>query len=302
MNDLKKTHQNLKETWKDDDHYQEYFDRIEQWKKESIEKIQNNTDLAKADLEKLIQQSKEYFSTSIDEISAEIREKEEMKNFSEIEIKQWKHRLNDLQSENQEHFHIQIEDFEQISLIKIEQKNKNLSVEDEQTNKRIKIELENDRFDQILGNGQVFENNLFVESYIEMRSIISGSNSYFNGKHSLQFQIEDVFMTGWTCFLGLMTSKQVLKLFVDQMNSVYGVWSSGYLVNSGKRSGQSEERKWGKGDCVRLTIDCQHRLIHLENKRNQWYQELHINLQSCPLPWKFLTIIKGCRLRLIQSS
>ncbi|CAF1434105.1 unnamed protein product [Adineta steineri] len=301
MNDLKKSYQDLKSTWKDN-HYQEYFHQIDQWKNKSIEKIQNNAVVAKANLEKLIQQSKDYYNTFIDKISEQIEKSKETKNFSEIQIKQWKQQLNNLQLEYQEHFYIQIEDFEQISLIKITQKRKQHVDEHEQMNKKIKIKLNHDRFDKILGNGEYFENNLLVESHIEMRSIISGRNLYFNEKHSLQFQIEDVFRTGWTCFFGLMTSKEVLKLYVDQMNSVHGFWSSGYVVRNGKRSGCCRERRWIQGDYVTMIIDCQHRLIHLENKRNDWHEEIPIDIQSCRLPWKFLTIIKGCRLRLIHNS
>ncbi|CAF4293125.1 unnamed protein product, partial [Adineta steineri] len=183
-------------------------------------------------MEKLIQQSKDNFNKSINKIGEQIEKSEEIKNFSEIQIKQWKQQLNNLQFEYQEHFHIQVKNSEQISLIKITQKRKQHLDEHEQIDKKMKIELNNDRFDQILGNGEYFENNLLVESPNEMRSIISGKNLYFSGKHSLQFQIENV----GHVFFGLMTSKEIIKLYVDQMDSVHGFWSSGYLVQNGKRS------------------------------------------------------------------
>ncbi|CAF4297781.1 unnamed protein product [Adineta steineri] len=253
-------------------------------------------------MEKLIQQSKDNFNKSINKIGEQIEKSEEIKNFSEIQIKQWKQQLNNLQFEYQEHFHIQVKNSEQISFIKITQKRKQYLDEHEQIDKKMKIELNNDRFNQILGNGEYFENNLLVESPNEMRSIISGKNLYFSGKHSLQFQIEDVLMTGWTGFFGLMTSKEIIKLYVDQMDSVHGFWSSGYLVQNGKKSGHCGKRRWIQGDSITMIIDCQLRSIHLENKRNYWSQDIPINTRLCPLPWKFMTIIKGCRLRLINNS
>ncbi|CAF1434061.1 unnamed protein product [Adineta steineri] len=86
------------------------------------------------------------------------------------------------------------------------------------------------------------------------------------------------------------------------MDSVQGFWSSGYLVQNGKRSGHCGERRWIQGDSITMIIDCQLRSIYLKNKRNYWFQDILINTQLCSLPSKFMTIIKRCRLRLINNS
>ncbi|CAF4394863.1 unnamed protein product [Adineta steineri] len=95
-------------------------------------------------MEKLIQQSKDNFNKSINKIGEQIEKSEEIKNFSEIPIKQWKQQLNNLQFGYQEHFHIQVENSDQISLIKITQKRKQHLDGHEQIDKKMKIELNND--------------------------------------------------------------------------------------------------------------------------------------------------------------
>jgi hypothetical protein len=99
-----------------------------------------------------------------------------------------------------------------------------------------------------------------------------------------------------------MTSNEQMKETVSEMKSVYGIWSSGYDVKCGERFGFCGARRWYKNHNVRLTIDCDNKQLQIENKRINWCQVLDIDLCSCPFPWKFVTIIKGCTLRIKNHS
>ena len=89
---------------------------------------------------------------------------------------------------------------------------------------------------------------------------------------------------------------------VSEMKSVYGIWSTGYHVMCGQKSGVGGSRRWNKDDDVVLIFDCDNRRFHIENKRINWCQTFNIDLRSCPLPWKFLTIIKNCKLRIRNET
>ncbi len=99
-----------------------------------------------------------------------------------------------------------------------------------------------------------------------------------------------------------MTSNENMKEDISKMGSVYGVWSSGYNVKCGKRSGSSGNRRWIENADVILALDCDNKKISIKNKRINWCQIFDIDIDLCPFPWKFLTIIKGCRLRINNHS
>jgi hypothetical protein len=95
-----------------------------------------------------------------------------------------------------------------------------------------------------------------------------------------------------------MTSSERMRDHLAKMKSVYGVWSNGHDVKCGQTSGIDTIKRWNETDCVTLLFDCDNKQLHIENKRINWYQILNIDIDVCPFPWKFLTIMKGCRLRI----
>ena len=99
-----------------------------------------------------------------------------------------------------------------------------------------------------------------------------------------------------------MTSNERMREPFHQMKSVYGVWSSGYDVKSGQSSGFGRDKRWNEKDILTFLLDCDNQTIIFQNKRINWCHAFHIDLSLCPFPWKFLTIIKGCQLRLENHS
>jgi len=95
-----------------------------------------------------------------------------------------------------------------------------------------------------------------------------------------------------------MTSTELVKEPLSGMKSVYGVWSSGSDVKCGQGSGTTRNKRWVEWDNVTLIFDCDNKKIHIENNRINWCQVFNIDLDVCPFPWKFFTIIKGYQLRI----
>ncbi|CAF1081267.1 unnamed protein product [Rotaria sordida] len=294
---------------------QQLFRQIDQWGKDSIVKIQQIADTARADLRSFIKQSEDHMKILMENLGEEIKKSRQLNNYSEIDINQWTEQLENIHSQIQTSFNIQIEDDEQassITLIKIKQNAKRSLDSNKQRVKRSRNETNNDfsvattinhhvnidRFDKVLEKSKLYEENLVAINGIDSRSCISGANSYSNGRHSVTFSIENVYQTGWSCFFGTMTSNESMQDDVSKMVSVYGVWSSGYHVQCGKKSGSCGKRRWNICDDVTLTFDCDNKQLRIENKRINWCQVFDIDLHSCPFPWKFITIIKGCQLRI----
>jgi hypothetical protein len=99
-----------------------------------------------------------------------------------------------------------------------------------------------------------------------------------------------------------MTSNETMREPFSDMKSVYGVWSSGFNVICGQRSDSDRFKRWKEKDILTFTFDCDRKQIIIENKRINWCKTFDIDLNFSPFPWKFFTIIKGYKLRIINNS
>ncbi len=205
MDTLVQNHYILQEQWNNPCYYDQLIQKIYQWEKESIEKIQMAANTARAELQSFIEQSKENLETSIKRISEQINQSKQLNNYSEIDINQWKQQLNNIRSQIQKSFYIDIKEDEQkspISLIKIKQNMECLLDENGQLVKRIKIEMidnvsnNDERFNQVFGEALLQEQNLVAIHGPHSRSFISGANLYSTGKHYLHIKIEQIQKTG----------------------------------------------------------------------------------------------------------
>jgi hypothetical protein len=143
MDTLTQNHYLLKRDWEDESYHQELLHKIDQWEKESIEKIQMTADLARVDLRALIKQEKDNLKTSIEQID----KSRQLNHFSEIHIKEWTQQIKNLHTQIERSFNIEIKQDEQISpiiLIKIKQNTKHQLDQNEQTVKRPRNEINND--------------------------------------------------------------------------------------------------------------------------------------------------------------
>jgi hypothetical protein len=146
MDSLSEKSHLLQQNSNDDSYYNHLFHQIDQWEKESIDKIQLEANTNRDQLKLIIQQSKDIFERSIKQISEEIDHNRQLNNFSEIEIKQFTQQLTDIQSQIQTSFDIQIKEDEQtlpITFIKVKQNTKRPFDQNEQTVKRSRNEANN---------------------------------------------------------------------------------------------------------------------------------------------------------------
>jgi hypothetical protein len=305
MNNLMDKCKHFKDDRKNYLEQNQLFHQIDQWEKDSIKNIRIKADLARKDLQSLIKQSNEYYEQLFKQISDNIHQSKELKNYSEININQWIKELNNIQSQIENSFSIQISNQTFPNIIQINQNNKyqyEQSVQSSKTQTENNYSFNYDKFDQILGQAKLYQDNLLAVNPFCVRSFISGENSYSIGKHFFYLKIEQVNKKASSCFIGIMTLNEPMKEPSFDMKSIYGVYSSGYNVISGQRLNYDRFKRWKEKDILTFILDCDNKQIIIKNKRINWSQILNIDLNFCPFPWKFLTIIKGYKLRIINNS
>ncbi len=110
-------------------------------KKIQLKILKKTADLARNDLQEFIQKSKESHEQSFQKISEDINQSKELKNYSEINVNQWTKELNNLQSQIENYFFIQISNQSFPNLIQVKQNNKRQLEQNEQSVKRSKNEF-----------------------------------------------------------------------------------------------------------------------------------------------------------------
>jgi len=257
------------------------LDRINVWENESILKIKITAEKARADL----RQFREQLQTSCSQISDELRSSRDLDNYSETDLSRWMEKLQLLRNELEMPTRIDIEqkeDKDSIHLIKVYQINA--------TKTTIAT---HERFDEIVGNATLSKDH-FTATMSDTKSSldsvsIRGAIAYSSGLHKIYFEItnkkEDYL------FFGVMSSAQPLTINAFSQSSTYGWWDVGYSV----LKGNSPNHKLGNiiktGDKIALTLDCTQGLISYVVERTKQSEKLKIDINSCPLPWKFLIVM-----------
>jgi hypothetical protein len=97
----------LKRDWEDESYQKELFCKIDQWEKESIDKIQVTAEIARDDLKSLIKRAKKNLKTTIEQISEQIDKNRQLNHFSEIHINEWTQQIKNLHSQIEASFNIE---------------------------------------------------------------------------------------------------------------------------------------------------------------------------------------------------
>ena len=73
--------------------------QIDKWEKDSIEKIRQWADQARAEFQDYFVKEKKKFQDSLDQLYQQIRDRRESEDYTEIEIKKWRKQLQKLKNE-----------------------------------------------------------------------------------------------------------------------------------------------------------------------------------------------------------
>ncbi|CAF1300610.1 unnamed protein product [Adineta steineri] len=244
---------------------------IDVWETKSIKKIQETAKEARQQLETMIVTNEEENIGNIHKIEEQIHQNKPDDNFDERDLVIWKEKLDKLK--------------EIVS-------KPNISVKEQQIESSFINEIranERDVFDQTCGDVHIKEENQLAchnfnlfGSYGEIR----GKKEYSNGTHRIRLKIQYLDIHPWW-FFGIISKSTRMQSNSTKSSSAYG-WAG---KNETFMNGQISQNMNGytsdylEDDIIELILDCNHRIIRMNNLRSTKSYELNIDLTHCPFPW-----------------
>lgn len=257
---------------------------INTWEQESITKIQVAAEVARADLQQLLDRTKNELKISVDKLTNELQSSQELDDYTEIDLEKWLKKLEEFRTifESPVNKDIISDNHSQspIYLIKILS-----SVRLEHNSQSI-----HERFYRFYGAATLSEQDLVAKTVGDEYTRICGLNQYSSGVHQINFRLDEQINS---CpFLGIISSLEGLNLRKLTLPSVNGWSDLDYTIVNGKSQATFvSNRTIQSGDEVTLILDCDNREILLEHHRTKRVVRQSIDIQECPFPWKILVAL-----------
>jgi len=244
--------------------------KIDQWEKESIDKIHRAAEDVRNELLVSTAQHTTQVKQQLQQMSNDLRQGREENDFSEIDLRQWIEKLEELNNEVLNPNNITIRE-DSTALI---------------SNIRIDRQDTSDVFERVCGDARTEENGrLAVKDDFGSHTEIRGKNEYNTGRHTLQFRIEQLTQGGWI-FFGIISKSEPMRAYSYSSPSNYGWATAHHTYVSGQNIGGQTIEMIEK-DIITLLIDCNQRKIELKNERSNLKLELPVDINKCSFPWQF---------------
>jgi hypothetical protein len=267
---------------------------INTWEQESITKIQVAAEVARADLQQLLDRTKSELKTSVDKLTNELQSSQELDDYTEIDLEKWLKTLEQLRTifETPVNKDTLCNNHSEppIYLIKISTQSSYSSI-------RISSSLDHssqlsERFDKFYGAVILSEKGLVATNVGDEYSRICGIHQYSTGLHQIYFRLDEQINS---CpFLGIISSLEGLNLRKITLPSANGWSDLDYTIVNGKSQATFvSNRTIQSGDEVTLILDCDNREILLEHHRTKRLVRQSIDIQECPFPWKILVALSS---------
>ncbi|CAF3102434.1 unnamed protein product [Rotaria socialis] len=276
MNDIISEYNCLKSTFdqsaEPDSH--PFFKDIDQWKEDSITKIQQKAQELRIELFQLIAIRKAEILEKLQQACEEIKNSQEIDNFIELDLLQWKTTLQNLKAKCDPTLAFSLEPRDDLPVVH---------------NVSVIFTLDNELFGQVFDNAVQIQQNgeIAIHDASHNYTEIRGKNEYTTGRHRIRLCI-DQSADSWT-FLGINSKSTLLQKQSSSSKSAYGWTNNNYIwSNGGCQPNKSAARiEMKMNDMITLTFDCNHRKISMINERTQANYELLVNIDHCPFPWQF---------------
>ena len=248
---------------------------INNWEQESIEKIRNVAEEARHEFDKLFIDNKELITTQLEEISTQLETYKQTDDYTEKNLTEWRQALENLQKELSTPSNIHLE-----------------KVNDEQWLQRLEIITTSlnatENFEEISNEVRILENGCVAENGIAGHHEIRGSIKYSTGIHKIRLRIEKMAHNHWM-FLGIISQNTVMQNSSYWSTSAYG-WAKNptqvFLNGKNNLGYNNYDADIDENDIIHLTLNCDNRMIELENDRTKKKYSIPIDLNNCPFPWQ----------------
>lgn len=270
-----------------------YLSRVDQWEHQSISKIQKSAEIARNDLLKILDRTKNQFQSTMETVNIN----RQRTDYMESDLNQMKDQLKQLQHLYQTSFNDQMigERQSSISLIKILDPNPSWTLD-----QSFSSTLPPEKFDRIVGAITLSKDRLTATCSGSNwnGSNISGSNLYSSGVHSIRFQIMKKGRNN--LFFGITSSLKDSNPWNRKTPFAYGWWEIPFTTDEKELP---KDPVIHAGDQVTLTLDCITGHIQFEHHRTDRFIEERITDEQCPLPWRLAVVLytPGDSVRILQT-
>ncbi|CAF1317779.1 unnamed protein product [Rotaria sp. Silwood1] len=277
--------------------------KIDQWEKESLAKIHLAAKIARENIQKFLDQSKENLSKTCRDLAVNLCSSREADDYSENDFIHWIEQLKELKQEITSSSSIKIIQDKKsvIHLVKVENSNVNTN---KSTNSNqmslltseINLKIQ-EKYSDVLGpitlenGGFLAKHTGFIYQYAYTR----GNLLYSHGHHTVRFQLEKC-KQPYQIFFGCMSSKVVLGEGAFKYPCSVGwfgfdqVYEHGRCTNNCKKYGYKSSLIRAN-DVLQLIFDCDKQQIKLFNERIKKTTILTVNINKTPYPWQFLMVM-----------
>jgi hypothetical protein len=244
--------------------------KINQWEEQSIQKIRLTGEDLRNQLFQHITKHTNDIKEKLQDFSNELRQSREEDDFIETDLRQWKIKLEELEKNL----------LASMTLIVREESSSFID--------KISIECNNtlDIFEHIYGDARLEENGqLVIKDILGGHTEIRGKNGYFNGRHKIDFSIEEFPVKGWI-FFGIVSKSQRMQFNSYSLPSSYGWATTDQIFLAGQLINQ-QTYDVIQNDIITLWIDCYQKKIQLKNQQTNRDLELSVDINKCQFPWQF---------------
>ena len=273
---------------------------INAWEEESIARIRRTAEMARADLQLLVDQRVNRLRLIVDQSTSQMQSSRESEDYTEIDLKRWSDQLKDLHdlSERKVTFRITKDGNigNAIQMIKVyEEETHGCSSTGLSAEAAIYQPAQNalqERFGTFLGKIELDEDGLRATCFASYwdGSIAYGTNLYSSGVHRVRFRIENKGMHN--LFFGIKQIDFSVSSPASTGSNIYGWWELDQALESVSGHRTHPDRILRTGDELTMILDCDHRQISLEHPRTRTTLSLPVEVEKCPFPWKIFVTLR----------
>jgi hypothetical protein len=245
---------------------------IDQWEKESIDRIRKAADDARKQLSNVVGSHTTKITEDLKHLTQELTTARSENNFIEIDLKEWMERLEQW-----------TKDLNTPSSINIQQEKS-----DTPFIQKIIVNLnKNEFFERATGKMKIEDNGQLIIAESEGHSTVRCQGDYSSGQHKFRFKIEQMHPSNWM-FFGIVWKNTPLQEASYITPTNFGWNTRGYVSVNGSSLAEYKGYKsdMAQSDTLELFVDCDRRVIRLTNERTNNKHELDVNVDQCPFPWQ----------------
>ena len=239
--------------------------QIDQWEKESIEKIRIAANDARNELANQLN-----ITEKLNVLSKEVATAQSEDDFNEIDLKEWMDQLKQLTQNLNAPSTVNIRRTNEIFIQKIVVGSPG----------SLKI------FETCIGPMKIEDNGHVIISNNGGHSTARCSGEYTSGQHCIRFKIEQQDSRKWMHF-GVVSKNIVLQASSYNTPTTFGWNANSYVICNGVGVGNLGYLcDILANDIIKLFIDSDRQLIRLTNERTNYQHEIQVNINQCPFPWR----------------